>query len=403
MIRRFRFIHLLFFIAAITVFTSCGDIRHKGQVIVHDGKYVYRGGMVDGKRQGYGVLMLGDSVVYAGQWSAGKRQGIGVTADSLGHEIIATWQDDYVISGRRVDSTGIYMGQLTPEGVPQGHGSFVTSTDFYDGYWKNGSRQGFGFSSSAGKFRLGEWASDRYLGERLTYTSHRVYGIDISRFQHDVGRRHYPIDWAAARVTHLGSLSRKRIHGKVNYPISFCFIKSTEGTTLRNRYFLSDYRSAKKHGIRCGAYHFLTTRSSGQLQARFFLRHTVFQNGDFPPVLDVEPSHKQIIAMGGKEALFNAIRSWCRTVEANVGARPILYVSQSFVNRYLPSAPDLMRNYDFWIARYGEYKPDIHLVFWQLCPDGRVAGIRPAVDINVFNGYSEQFALYKQKKLIKRR
>lgn len=44
-----------------------------------------------------------------------------------------------------------------------------------------------------------------------------------------------------------------------------------------------------------------------------------------------------------------------------------------------------------WIARYGEYKPDVKLTYWQLCPDGRVRGINGEVDINVFNGYATQF------------
>ena len=30
-----------------------------------------------------------------------------------------------------------------------------------------------------------------------------------------------------------------------------------------------------------------------------------------------------------------------------------------FANRYLPQAPDLGDNYLVWIARYGEYKPNI--------------------------------------------
>ena len=71
--------------------------------------------------------------------------------------------------------------------------------------------------------------------------------------------------------------------------------------------------------------------------------------------------------------------------------KPILYVGQSFVNRYLPEAPDLMKDYKIWIARYGEFRPDVHLVYWQLSPDGRVEGIHGDVDINVFNGYQQQF------------
>ncbi len=66
--------------------------------------------------------------------------------------------------------------------------------------------------------------------------------------------------------------------------------------------------------------------------------------------------------------------------------RPILYISQRFVNKYLSLAPDLHNNYDVWIARYGEYKPDVNLVYWQLSPDGSVTGIHGHVDINVYNG-----------------
>ena len=55
-----------------------------------------------------------------------------------------------------------------------------------------------------------------------------------------------------------------------------------------------------------------------------------------------------------------------------------------------------------WIARYSEYKPDVRLTYWQLCPDGRVAGIQGDVDINVFNGYQNQFEAFLEKETIKR-
>ena len=78
-------------------------------------------------------------------------------------------------------------------------------------------------------------------------------------------------------------------------------------------------------------------------------------------------------------------------MEKRCGKRPILYVNQMFVNKYLVNATDIKKNYQVWIARYGEYRPDVRLLFWQLCPDGRVSGIVPQVDINVFNGDREQF------------
>ena len=189
--------------------------------------------------------------------------------------------------------------------------------------------------------------------------------------------------------------------GAVDYPVSFCYIKSTEGTTIRNRYFRADYTAARRRGIKTGAYHFFSTRTPAYRQARFFIANSKFSKGDLPPVLDVEPTHAMIKKMGGPDALFRAVRTWLRIVGQHTGTRPVLYISQTFVNRYLPSAPDLKRDYNIWIARYGEYKPDVHLVYWQLCPDGRVSGIRPEVDINVFNGYRSEYEDFLQRECIK--
>ena len=92
---------------------------------------------------------------------------------------------------------------------------------------------------------------------------------------------------------------------------------------------------------------------------------------------------------------------WLQMVKRRCGVSPILYINQMFINKYLGLAPDIKRDYDVWIARYGEYKPDVRLAFWQLCPDGRVKGIQGEVDINVFNGYKSQFHEFVATKSIK--
>ena len=267
--------------------------------------------------------------------------------------------------------------------------------NFYDGMWENGMRNGFGFAvDSTGKVRVGEWKDDKYRGERMLHSQERIYGIDIARYQHEQGRRRYKIDWKNLRITSLGSISKQKSSGKVDYPVSFCYIKATEGTTVTNSYYDADYREAHRHGIPCGSYHFFSTKSSGKEQAAHFLSVAKITKNDFPPVLDIEPSAGQIAAMGGTEALFKAVRTWLNIVEQRTGHRPILYISQMFVRKYLDDAPDLKKKYQVWIARYGEYRPDVRLLFWQLCPDGRVSGIVPQVDINVFNGDREQFEEY---------
>ena len=54
-----------------------------------------------------------------------------------------------------------------------------------------------------------------------------------------------------------------------------------------------------------------------------------------------------------------------------------------------------------WIARYGVYKPDVHLALWQLSADGHVRGIHNEVDINVFNGYAAQWEEFLREETVK--
>lgn len=296
-------------------------------------------------------------------------------------------------AGMQPDSLGVYYGSLNKSRKRNGYGHYITlQGDYYEGDWQNDTLTGFGMSLVKGKrMQIGEWKNGKYLGERITYTSDRIYGIDISRHQHEKGRKRYSINWKNLSITSLGHISKKKITGTVNYPVSFVYIKSTEGTTVFNKYFGADYRAARQNGYMVGCYHFFSTRTSGMKQARFFLKRSRYTRGDFPPVLDVEPTAKMISQMGGPNAMFKEIRQWLNAVESAWGVRPILYISQSFVNKYLPYAPDLMKNYNVWIARYGEYRPNVNLIYWQLSPDGRVSGIHGDVDINVFNGFRSEW------------
>ena len=324
-----------------------------------------------------------------------------VRRDSTGNIIIGTHAQDTLVSGVRLDSAGIYAGYFC-NGKANGHGYYLSDGDmYYEGQWLDDCRHGFGFSVAPySNVRVGQWKNDRYLGERMYYTSERIYGIDISRYQHGKGRKKYPILWDRLRIMHLGK-NQQHARGQVAYPVSFLFIKSTESTNIRNPYYLEDYNQARRRGIPIGAYHFFSCKMTGAAQAQHFIKNTHFRKGDLPPVLDLEPYPSQIEHMGGPDALFVNVRAWLRTVERHTHVKPILYVSQQFVNRYLSAAPDLKHNYQVWIARYGEYKPDVKLAVWQLSPNGRVDGIHGEVDINVFNGYRTQFEEFLKEETIK--
>ena len=345
------------------------------------------------------------SVWNVGTWRNRTHQGTTLAVDSAGFTIVATYEADSIKTGLRVDTLGTYMGDFSGTQA-NGHGAYIADNSYYEGHWTDNKRDGFGIqlltpTDGDARLQVGEWKNDRFWGERLKYTSERIYGIDIARYQHGKGRHKKPIDWKQLSISFLGRKNHKNVHGTANYPVSFIFIKSTESVSITNRFYADDYAQARKHGIPIGAYHFFSLKTSGAAQAKFFIKHTRFQKGDLPPVLDVEPSDAQIRAAGGPEKMFQQIRVWLRMVKAHCGVSPILYINQMFINKYLSLAPDVKRNYDVWIARYSEYKPDVRLSFWQLCSDGRVKGIHGDVDINVFNGYKSQFSDFVANKSIK--
>lgn len=344
-----------------------------------------------------------DSSSYEGEVSmkstSGKlvRQGYGVLRFSSSVSVEGHWRADTLREGKRMDKTGVYEGRLDSTYNPQGQGRFYgRSGEVYDGEWARGYRSGHGFSSKAGQMvRCGSWSKGRFQGERMIYTADRVYGIDLSRYQHEKGKRFFLIKWKSLRITSLGA--DRRIKGVVDYPVSFVYVKSTEGRTLYNKYYASDIRQARAHGIAVGSYHFFSPSSTGDAQAAHFLKKSMISSSDLPPVLDLEPTSSQIKQMGGDAGMFRQVMAWLRRVEKRTGKRPVLYVSQLFVNNHLNKAPAELRNYDVWIARYGEFKPYVKLLHWQVSPYGRVRGIQTEVDVNVFNGTREDFEHYLKK------
>ncbi len=383
--------YTLLYIILSFVIVSCSKSKPSNTDTLYFGQLCYRGEILNGKPNGYGVLTIGDSTLYYGTWKNGKRCGYGTTIDSQRRVINAVWQADTIVKGTCADSTGIYSGEIDTLLQATGHGTWKgIDGSFYIGQWKENKPNGFGCGiDKRGKVKAGDWRNGKYRGERMLHTSDRIYGIDLSKYQHEQGKRHFSINWKTLRITGLGSGNMSK--GKVNYPITFAYIKATEGTTVRNKYFHDDYKQARKHGIHTGAYHFFSPTSRADLQAYFFIKNMKYEKGDMPPVLDLEPSDAQIRQMGGADEMFKRVRTWLNIVHRHTGRRPVLYVGQSFVNRYLPQASDIKKKYPVWIARYGQYRPDIKLAFWQLTPYGKVNGIHGDVDINVFNGYKTSF------------
>lgn len=200
----------------------------------------------------------------------------------------------------------------------------------------------------------------------VTYPAGTVRGIDISHYQEN-------IDW--------DKLRNAQIQGS---PVSFVFVKATEGTNILDENFNQNFFNAKKNDMIRGAYHFFSTSSSAKAQAKYYCKMVQLDENDLPPILDVEKINHLTPKQLQKEVL-----TWMNIVEKHYGTTPILYTYYKFRKDYLNS-PEFDR-YPYWIAHYYvdslEYKGDWK--FWQHTDAGKVDGIKGNVDINLFNGTYE--------------
>ena len=194
---------------------------------------------------------------------------------------------------------------------------------------------------------------------------YEIHGIDVSHHQGE-------IDWEALRN-----------NGMINkYPVRFVMIKATEGASNIDTRFEENFRQAREYGFVRGAYHFWSTMSSGRAQAEFFLDNVQLEEGDLPPVLDVEHKAKEQSPEDFKESVL----TWLRLVERHYGVKPIIYTYYKFKMAYLSDS--VFDAYPYWIAHYYvdkvEYKGKWK--FWQHTDCGRLPGIKGYVDLDIYNG-----------------
>lgn len=290
---------------------------------------------------------------------------------------------------------------------------FGRDGSYYMGYF-NAQHQRYdsGFGVDTTLVRCGDWDSDTYTGQIMRHHPGRIYGIDISRYNHDmknvitvarkivtpegndstiyVKTKTVDIDWTDLRITELGPNSPK-VDGEVNYPVEFAFIKCSEGMDLLSKYYNADLDSCLAHGIRVAPYHFYSSKSKPIDQAANFIAHARINECTMRPMLDVEPEPHQLREMGGINACIKGMVIFVNEVEAKTGRKCVLYLNQNFVKQYYHLFPEELRQCDIWIAKYHEKHPYTRFCIWQFGCKGRVKGIYGNVDLNVFNGNRQEF------------
>lgn len=203
------------------------------------------------------------------------------------------------------------------------------------------------------------------FGDPIYPENYNIHGIDISHHQAEV-------DWEVVA-------NEAEVNGD---PITFVIIKATEGSNRFDSLFNENFYHAKSQGLICGAYHFWSNHTSAKQQAVFFMDNVHLQEGDLPPVLDVEQYDEQLT----KQEFCQNVLTWLKIVEDHFGATPIIYTGLKFKKKYLDGKE--FDHFPYWIAHYytkdlgydGEWK------FWQHTDVGHLKGVKGYVDLNVYNG-----------------
>lgn len=194
---------------------------------------------------------------------------------------------------------------------------------------------------------------------------YEIHGIDISHYQGI-------IDWRRLKANAL-------VDGN---PLRFVIIKGTEGSSRIDPNFIDNFERSREYGFIRGAYHFWTNSSSARSQAYHFLDKVRLEDGDLPPVLDIEHVPKDVSVQDFQ----TDVLTWLHIVEDKYHVKPIIYTYYKFKKKYL-SAP-VFDDYPYWIAHYYvdkiEYKGTWK--FWQHTDTGQLPGIKGNVDLNVYNG-----------------
>ncbi len=178
-------------------------------------------------------------------------------------------------------------------------------------------------------------------------------GIDISHHQHH-------IDWDQVATE----------------PISYVYIKATEGRTFVDDRYARNISEARRVGLSVGSYHFYRPNTPWQEQFANMTNIVKVEEQDLVPLIDVE------VRGNVSESKFIAdLKLFIQAVESHYGKRPLIYSGQHFYNKHLAGH---FPQHQFMIARYNADRPLLSdgkdYIMWQYSERGRVSGISTNVD-----------------------
>lgn len=213
------------------------------------------------------------------------------------------------------------------------------------------------------------------FGQQTSYNPNAPYRVDI------------PEGFAINGIDishHQGIINWKQLEKtrESDTPLSFIFIKATEGGDHKDDRFDSNFAHAAEAGFIRGAYHFYNPSTDPIRQADFFIANVTLSAGDLPPVIDIEvkPTRQQ------QSTFYAQLSTFLYRLEAHYHVTPIIYTSYKYKEHYL--SDPIFDRYPLWVAHYHVkelgYKGKWD--FWQHTDQAVIPGIPEKTDLNVFKG-----------------
>ena len=169
--------------------------------------------------------------------------------------------------------------------------------------------------------------------------------------------------------------------------IEVVYIKSSQGTNIKDAYFDINYENAKANGLKVGFYHFLTATNTeeAEQEARFFASVISGKTPDCKLVMDYE-TFGGVGVQESNEIAQVFLETTKRLTNKDIIIYSDLSNSQSRFSR------ELAENYELWLAYYsGEERLRGIETRWnnyiglQYSDRGRINGISGAVDLDRFS------------------
>ena len=174
----------------------------------------------------------------------------------------------------------------------------------------------------------------------------------------------------------------------------FVIIKATEGKSYVDPSCDAFFQKALSLGKKLGIYHFANNSdNTAKQEADWFIQNTRGYIGKAIPVLDWEDNITDNVPWA---------LEWLQRVEEAYGCKPMIYMSESVVNRHDWSSV-ANANYGIWVAKYRDNLPDYNydmskagnmpsikywstMALWQWTSTGRLNGWNGNLDLDVFYG-----------------